>query len=63
MDSVNKIEYKLRDLGTRSVTLFPTRAQIQRDIKNVNLKVSPTTARFADADGDKFANIPLVWHK
>lgn len=40
MDSINKIEYKLRDLGTRSVTLFPTRAQIQRDIKNVNLKVS-----------------------
>ncbi|OAA33583.1 hypothetical protein AAL_01048 [Moelleriella libera RCEF 2490] len=37
MDSINKIEYKLRDLCTRSVTLFPSRAQIQRDIKNVPL--------------------------
>ncbi|KAK9445805.1 mucoidy inhibitor-like protein [Metarhizium brunneum] len=34
MDPIHKIEYKLRDLGTRSVTLFPTRAQIQRDIKS-----------------------------
>ncbi|KAK2594506.1 hypothetical protein QQS21_007787 [Conoideocrella luteorostrata] len=38
MDSINKIEYKVRDLPTRSVTLFPTRAQIQRSIKNVSLK-------------------------
>ncbi|KAG5979411.1 hypothetical protein E4U55_005187 [Claviceps digitariae] len=38
MDSTNKISYKIRDLGTRSVTLFPSRAQIQRDIKNISLK-------------------------
>lgn len=31
-------EYHLRDLGTRCVTLFPTRALIVRDIKNVTLK-------------------------
>ncbi|KAI0466028.1 hypothetical protein F4859DRAFT_341122 [Xylaria cf. heliscus] len=31
-------EYHVRDLGTRSVTLFPTRAHVIRDIKNVPLK-------------------------
>ncbi|KAI1748420.1 hypothetical protein F4782DRAFT_542820 [Xylaria castorea] len=31
-------EYHVRDLGTRSVTLFPTRAHVVRDIKNVPLK-------------------------
>ena len=40
MDSTNTIEYKLRDLTTRSVTLFPTRAQVFREIKNVPLQVS-----------------------
>ncbi|KND91574.1 Protein F37C4.5, partial [Tolypocladium ophioglossoides CBS 100239] len=38
MDSTNKVEYHVRNLGTRSVTLFPTRAQITREVKNVNLK-------------------------
>ncbi|GAO17347.1 uncharacterized protein UV8b_00223 [Ustilaginoidea virens] len=38
MDSVNTIDYHLRDLPTRSVTLFPTRAQVRRDIANVALK-------------------------
>ncbi|KAH8168592.1 mucoidy inhibitor A [Sarocladium implicatum] len=38
MEAANQIEYKLRDLGTRAVTLFPTRAQIYRDIKNVPLQ-------------------------
>ncbi|KAH7324966.1 hypothetical protein B0I35DRAFT_476166 [Stachybotrys elegans] len=38
MDNVNSIEYNIRDLSTRSVTLFPTRAQVFRDIKNVVLK-------------------------
>ncbi|KAG6027731.1 hypothetical protein E4U19_001856 [Claviceps sp. Clav32 group G5] len=38
MDSINKIEYKIRDLNTRSVTLFPSRAQIHRDIKNIPLQ-------------------------
>ncbi|TWU79069.1 hypothetical protein ED733_008635 [Metarhizium rileyi] len=38
MESINKIEYNLRDLDTRSVTLFPTRAQIQRNIQDINLK-------------------------
>ncbi|KAK0736153.1 hypothetical protein B0T21DRAFT_288194 [Apiosordaria backusii] len=38
MDSLHKQEFHLRDLPTRSVTLFPTRAQVVRDIKEVALK-------------------------
>ncbi|KAK4198000.1 hypothetical protein QBC40DRAFT_284579, partial [Triangularia verruculosa] len=38
MDSLHKQEFHLRELPTRSVTLFPTRAQIVRDIKEVALK-------------------------
>ncbi|KAM0339091.1 hypothetical protein ACHAPQ_001931 [Fusarium lateritium] len=37
-DVGHKVEYKIRDLGTRSVTLFPLQAQVKRDIKNVPLK-------------------------
>jgi hypothetical protein len=33
-------EYHIRDLTTRSVTLFPSRARIVRDLKEVPLKVS-----------------------
>ena len=38
-DSLHKQEFHVRNLPTRSVTLFPTRAQIVRDIKDVTLKV------------------------
>lgn len=38
-DVGHKVEYKIRDLGTRSVTLFPLQAQVTRDIKDVPLKV------------------------
>ncbi|KAL8297992.1 hypothetical protein RB597_007036 [Gaeumannomyces tritici] len=38
MESTRKQEYQVRDLPTRSVTLFPTRAQVVRDIKNVFLQ-------------------------
>ncbi|EOO03864.1 putative mucoidy inhibitor-like protein [Phaeoacremonium minimum UCRPA7] len=38
MDIIHKHEYRVRDLTTRSVTLFPTRAQVVRDIKDVPLK-------------------------
>ncbi|POR36355.1 Protein F37C4.5 [Tolypocladium paradoxum] len=38
MDSTNKVEYHVRTLGTRSVTLFPTRARVTREVKDVNLK-------------------------
>ncbi|KAI0529932.1 hypothetical protein GGR58DRAFT_495139 [Xylaria digitata] len=34
----HQYEYHVRDLPTRSVTLFPTSAQVVRDIKNVPLK-------------------------
>ena len=37
MDSITKVEYNVRNLSTRSVTLFPTRAQVFRDIKDVPL--------------------------
>ncbi|KAM0499735.1 hypothetical protein ACHAP8_005343 [Fusarium lateritium] len=37
-DVGHNVEYKIRDLGTRSVTLFPTQAQVTREIKNVPLK-------------------------
>ncbi|KJZ72984.1 hypothetical protein HIM_07556 [Hirsutella minnesotensis 3608] len=38
MDSINKVKYEIADLGTRSVVLFPSRAQISRGIHNVQLK-------------------------
>ncbi|PNY26800.1 Uncharacterized protein TCAP_03280 [Tolypocladium capitatum] len=38
MDSTNKVEYHVRNLGTRSVTLFPASAQITREVKDVHLK-------------------------
>lgn len=38
MDTTHKQEYRIRDLPTRSVTLFPTRAQVVREIKDVVLK-------------------------
>lgn len=38
-DVGHRVEYKIRDLGTRSVTLFPLQAQVTRDIKDVPLKV------------------------
>ncbi|RKL24682.1 hypothetical protein BFJ68_g683 [Fusarium oxysporum] len=41
-DVGHKVEYKIRDLGTRSVTLFPTQAQVKREIKDVPLKNSVT---------------------
>ena len=50
MDEIHKKEYRIRDLPTRSVTLFPTRAQVIRDIKDVPLKVelprAPDTPSF-----------------
>lgn len=38
MESINEIEYKVNDLPTRSVVLFPTRAQVCRELKDVDLK-------------------------
>lgn len=40
MDAIHKQEFRVRDLPTRTVTLFPSRAQVVRDIKDVSLKVS-----------------------
>ncbi|KAK3934839.1 hypothetical protein QBC46DRAFT_398835 [Diplogelasinospora grovesii] len=38
MDTTHKQEFHVRSLSTRSVTLFPTRAQVVREIKDVVLK-------------------------
>lgn len=38
METTHNQEYRIRDLPTRSITLFPTRAQVVRDIRNVVLK-------------------------
>ncbi|KAH7309278.1 hypothetical protein BKA65DRAFT_519538 [Rhexocercosporidium sp. MPI-PUGE-AT-0058] len=36
-DTPHKQEFRIRDLSTRSVLLFPSRAQVIRDIKNITL--------------------------
>jgi hypothetical protein len=46
MDGPHKQEFHVRNLPTRSVTLFPSRAQIVRDIKDVTLKVCCFTAPY-----------------
>ncbi|TLD09829.1 hypothetical protein PspLS_12029 [Pyricularia sp. CBS 133598] len=38
MADVHNCKYHVRDLATRSVTLFPTQAQVIRDVKDVPLK-------------------------
>ncbi|KAK4677718.1 hypothetical protein QC764_301230 [Podospora pseudoanserina] len=38
MDFLHEQQFHIRDLPTRTVTLFPTRAQVVRDIKEVALK-------------------------
>ncbi len=45
METIHKLEYRIRDLPTRSVTLFPSRAQVVRDIKDVPLKVRTPFSR------------------
>lgn len=40
-DAPHKQEFRIRDLTTRSVILFPTRAQIIRDIKEITLHPGP----------------------
>ncbi|KAH6989291.1 hypothetical protein BKA56DRAFT_611559 [Ilyonectria sp. MPI-CAGE-AT-0026] len=38
MEVTHKVEYKIRDLATRAVTLFPNQAQVQRDIRDIPLR-------------------------
>lgn len=38
MEVTHNVEYKIRDLATRAVTLFPNQAQVQRDIKDIPLR-------------------------
>jgi len=42
-EDVHKQEFVLRNLQTRSVTLYPTKAQVVRDINGITLKVSYET--------------------
>lgn len=36
---VYKQEFNIRNVATRSVTLYPARAQVVRDIRDISLKV------------------------
>ncbi|KID60538.1 mucoidy inhibitor-like protein, partial [Metarhizium hybridum] len=38
METVNRVEYRVRDLNTRSVILFPKQAQVVREMTAINLK-------------------------
>ncbi|KAK2028354.1 hypothetical protein LX32DRAFT_663954 [Colletotrichum zoysiae] len=38
MDVIHHKEYHVRDLSTKSVTLFPSRAQVVREVKHLSLK-------------------------
>ena len=42
---VHKQEFALRNLSTRSVTLYPTRAQVVREIHDITLQVRIDQAR------------------
>ena len=39
-ENIYKQKFNIRNLLTRSVTLYPSRAQITRDIDEITLKVS-----------------------
>ena len=39
-DNISKQEFSIRNLSTRSVTLYPQRAHVVRDINDITLKVS-----------------------
>lgn len=39
-DTIHKQSFSIDDLATRSVTIYPTRAAVVRDIENVVIKVS-----------------------
>ena len=39
-DLVNRQQFVVRDLGTNSVTFFPSSANIVRDVKDITIKVS-----------------------
>lgn len=45
MEAIQKQEYCIRDLPTQSITLFPTRAQVVRGIKDIVLKVKHIPTR------------------
>lgn len=39
-DIINKQSFSIDDLAARSVTIYPTRAAVVRDVENVVIKVS-----------------------
>lgn len=39
MEAVNEIAYKIANVPTRTVALFPNRAQVLREINAIKLKV------------------------
>ena len=47
-DHVHKQEFSIRELSTSSVTLFPARANVIREIKDVILKVNHQLSHLQD---------------
>ncbi len=58
-DTVHKQQFAIRGLATRSATLYPTRAEIIRDINEITLNVSQSNSLSADQS----ANRVLAWLK
>ena len=47
---IHKREFNIRELATKTVTLYPTRAEVVQDINDIRLKV-----------GSVYSNCP-IWH-
>lgn len=45
-EDIHKQEFQIRNLLTNSVTLYPTRAQVVRDINDITLKVGAHISTF-----------------
>lgn len=39
LEVAHKREFNIRELATKAVTLYPTRAEVARDINGISLKV------------------------
>ena len=59
-ENINKQEFHVRDLPTRSVTLYPASAHIVRDISDIVLKVMDIIVRILKSDADsKPSRVPI----
>lgn len=51
-DIINKQSFSIDDLATRSVTIYPTRAAVVRDVENVVIKVGGGLSCWLFGDSD-----------